>query len=139
MLDHCRQRGGFSATGRTGNQHNAAWRFSNLLDRLKQTQLLEAGHLRFDKAHGHAELAALLEQVGAKAANLRNEVGKINFALHFQPLCQMVRHDGVHHFFHPFLGWDGTLNGDELAVDPEDDGRANFDVNVGRAAFNGGF
>ena len=81
VLDHRGERGGFAATGRTGQQHDAAGRFGDLLDLLQQAQFLEAGHDGLDVAHGQAPLAALLKEVGAKPADARHEVGEVRLAL----------------------------------------------------------
>ena len=45
------------------------------------------GHLGLHVAHGQAPLAALLEQIGAEAADARHEIGEIHLALLLQPLA----------------------------------------------------
>ena len=92
VLDHRRQRRGLAASrwSRPQARCRAATRRSCLTG-LQQAQFLETRHLRFDVAHGQAPLAALLEQVGAEAADAGLKIGKINFALLLQPLLQMRR------------------------------------------------
>ena len=113
-------------------------RFGDFLDLLEQAQFLEAGHVGLDVAHRQAPLAALLEEIGAEPADAGHEIGEIHLALLFQPLAQMRGRDLLDHLVHPFLGRERAFDGDELAVDAENDRRADLEVNVRRAAFDGG-
>ena len=80
MLDHCGQGGALAAPGRTGQQHNAARRLSDVLNLFEQAQLLEAGHVCLHIAHRQAPLTPLLEQVRSEPSNIRNEIGKVRFS-----------------------------------------------------------
>ena len=50
----------------------------------------------------------------------------------------MLRDNVFHHAVDPLVGGCGRLNGEELAVDAKNDRRPDFDVNIRRAAVNGG-
>ena len=82
--------------------------------------------------------ASLVKQIGAKPAKARNEVGEIHFVVLFQPFFQVGRHDGVDDLIYPLEGRRGRLDGNEPAVDAENDRPTHFQVNVRGAAFNGG-
>src|ERR1051325_1634496 len=90
----------------------------------------------FDVTHGEAPLPALLKKVRPKAANIGNEIGKICFSLFDDFLAQVIRYYRLDNFFHPILSWLRALDGDELLVNPKDNGAANFEVNIRSAAFD---
>ena len=82
--------------------------------------------------------SALLKQVGAKPADAWYKIGEIHLMVFLKPLLQVARDDVAHHIVDPLVGGSGRLNGNELAVNAENDRRTNLDVNIRRAAINGG-
>lgn len=90
-------------------------------------------------AHGQAKFAALLEDVCAESPDAGQIVGKVDFAILIETLLGVLGDDVCDDGIDPVDSGEGSFNGDELAVNAENDGRADFDVHVGRATINGSF
>ena len=138
VFDHRGEGRGLAATRGAGQQHDAARRFRDFLQNLEQPQFLEAGDFGFHVAHGQTVFASLLKQVRPKPAQAGNKVGEIRLMVLLQPLFQVPRDDRFHHFVDPLQRRRGRFDGHEAAVDPENDGCACLEMNVGRASVNGG-
>ena len=67
LVDHRRQRGGLTGSGRTGHQHEAARPLGERREHLRQVQLLEAADLLRNQPVDRADRAALIEHVHAEA------------------------------------------------------------------------
>src|SRR6202008_4192032 len=78
-VDHRRQRGGLTGTGRSGNQHQAALLFANLGDYGGEVQFFRGANLGRNDAQNHADVAALLKDVDAEAAQASDTVSHIQF------------------------------------------------------------
>src|ERR1035437_374982 len=86
--------------------------------------------MRLHVAHGQAPLAPLLEQIGAKTADAGHEVGEVRFTFLLHPFAQMGRRNLLDDVVQPFLGRKRAFDGDQVAVDAEDDRSADLQVNV---------
>ena len=104
---------------------------------LQQAQFLEAGHIGFDVAHGQTPLAALLKQIGAEAADARHEIGEIHLAFLLDLFAQVRGRMPSTTLFIQSCGRVRTLDGDQLAIDAEDDRRADLQMDVRRVAVHG--
>ena len=96
-------------------------------------------HVAFDVAHGQRPLAALLETgscgTGPRPGrNRKNPPRAPPRAVFFRCIGVMVFDDTCSSIAR--VG-NGTFDGDQFAVDAENDRRADFDVDVRRAAING--
>ena len=98
--------------------------------------MLEAGDVGFDMAHRQAPFPALLEQIGAEAADARHVVGEVNLAVLLQLLLQVDGRDRGHDGVHPFQRRERTVHGDEFAVDAINDRRGDLEMHIRRAAFH---
>jgi hypothetical protein len=137
VFDHGGEGGGFAAAGGAGEQDDAARAFGDLPQLGQQAQFLEGGHLGFDVAHGQAILAALMEAVGAEPPDAGHEIGEIHLAQLLDVGLVMAGEDVVDHRFHPFFRRVGAFHHHQFPVDAKDNGAADFQVNVGRAALDG--
>jgi hypothetical protein len=80
--------------------------------------------------------AALLEQVGAEPPDAGHVIGEINPAFLLQPLVQVPRRDVLDNLVHPCRCGVRALDGNELAMDAIDDGSADLEMHVRRAALH---
>ena len=113
-------------------------RFGDGFDDRQQTEFFEARHLRFDITQCQTELAALLETVRSKSSDAGQKIGKIHFAFFFEAFLCVLGDDQLDDVINPGLGGDGRLDGDELAIDAEDDRPAGLNVNIRSTARDGG-
>src|SRR5690606_27055251 len=84
----------------------------------------------------HAPLAALLENVCAETARAGSKIGEIDLAFLIQALLGMFGNGGFDHIVHPFLGGNGSFDGNQLAVNAKDDRSANLNMHIRRAALH---
>ena len=101
-VDHGRQRGGFARAGRSGHQHQAALLLADLVDDARQVQFLRGANFRRDDAQNHADVAALLEDVDAEAAQARHAIGHIQLGGFLEFLLLAVGHHAERHREHLF-------------------------------------
>ena len=91
--------------GRSRHQHQAALLLADFLEHARQVQLLGGANLRGDDAQNHADVAALLENVDAEAAQARHAVGHVEFGGFLEFLLLAVGHHAERHRKH-FFGRD---------------------------------
>ncbi len=137
VLQHGRQRGGFAATRGAGHQDNAARGFGDAADDVAQTQFGEFRNVGFDIAHGQTKLAALLEYVGTETADPLHMNRKVHFALSLKNLGGVWRDNGFNDGIDPLFRGQRAFYRDQLSIDAENDSRADFNMYVGSAAFDG--
>src|SRR6266436_6247118 len=101
-VDHRRQRGGFTGTGGARNQHQAALFFANLVDDGGEVQFVGGANFCGNDAQHHPDVAALLENVDAEAAQARNAIGHIQFRGFLELLLLAVGHHAEGHRKHLF-------------------------------------
>src|SRR5467141_3988860 len=73
-VDHRRQRGGLTGTGGSRNEHQAALLLANLVNDGGEVQFFRSANFRGNNTQDHADVAALLENVDAEAAQAGNPV-----------------------------------------------------------------
>ena len=136
-VDHRRQRGGLTGTGGSRNQHQPALLFANFGDHGGKVQFFRGANLGGDDAQHHADVAALLKDVDAEAAQTRNAIGHIQFRCLFELLFLAVGHHAERHGEYLFRG-DARHVGQrgEQAVHAQVRVIADFQMQVGRFAFN---
>jgi len=130
MFNHCRKGGGFAATGRTSHQKQYHEEIRLSCESAQEVQLLETWNMRFDIAHRQTPLAALLEKICSKSANIGDEVGKVGFALVGDFLAQMRRSYLLDNFLHPIVGRLRALDGNKLLINPKNYRASDFQVHV---------
>ena len=92
VVDHRRQRRALAAAGGAGNQDQAALFFGDLLQHLRQPELVDGPDLHRDDAEDEADGAALLEDVAAEPAEARDAVGEVDFLRLLELLPLRRRH-----------------------------------------------
>ena len=97
VIDHRRQRGRLSRTGRTRHQDETALLSRDLLQHLGQQELLDAHDLEGNDAQHHADGAALLEDVDAEAPEARHAVRQVELVLRLELFLLVVVHDAERH------------------------------------------
>ena len=70
VVDHRRQRRGFSGTGGTDQQDQAARFHDQFTEQDRQAQLLDRGDIALDRANHHTDFAALLEHIDTETAGV---------------------------------------------------------------------
>ena len=101
-VDHGRQGGGFARAGRSGHQHQAALLLADLVDHARQVQFVDGANFRGDDAQHHADVAALLEDVDAEAAQAGHAVGHVELGGLLEFLLLAVGHHAERHGEHLF-------------------------------------
>ncbi len=131
VVDHGGQCGALAATGGAGDQHQAALFLGDLLEYLRETELVERLDPEGDDAEHHADRAALLEYVAAETAQPRDAVSEVDFLGVLEPLPLRRGHDGRRHF-HQVLVIQLLIAGDprEAPVDTAHRERADLQVQV---------
>src|SRR5262245_38556015 len=119
VLHHRRERGGFAGTGGAGNKDDASRRLGDTLDTRKEAQLFEWRDVSLHIPHGEAKSAALLENIGSKAADARDEVGEVDLAVFLKLRATMPGDDLLDDLVDPLFGGERALDGDKLAADSE--------------------
>src|SRR5262249_2632575 len=76
--DGC-ESGGLAGTGGAGDEDEAALLFANLADHGGQIQLFRGADLGGDDAQNHADVAALLKDVDAEAAEAGDAISHVQF------------------------------------------------------------
>src|SRR5687768_8518080 len=140
VIDHCRQCRRFAAAGRAGHEHQPALFRRDLLQYLRQRQLVDGGDAHRDHAEDHPDRAALLKRVAAEPAETGHAVGEIDLVVVLELLAVAGREDRGGHRHHilviePFL-FGGRS---QRAADPHHRVAAHLQVEVRGAALNGNF
>ena len=119
-VDHRGERGGLTGTGGSRYENQAALLFANLANDVRQIQFFDGADLGGDDAEHHADVAALLENVDAEAAEAGDAVRHIKFGGFLEFLLLAVGHHAEGHGEHFFRRDAGDI-GDrrEQAVDAQ--------------------
>jgi len=136
-VDHRGQCGGLTGTGSSGNQHQPALFFANLADDRGEVQFLRGANFCRNDAQHHADVAALLKDVDAEAAQARDAVRHVQFRRFLELLLLAVGHHAESHGEH-FFRRDARHVGDrgEQTVNAQVGVIADFQVQVGSLVFN---
>src|SRR5690606_6383148 len=135
VVDHRRQRGRLARARGADDQHQPARGHDDLLEHLRQLQLLDRGDGAADRADHHADLAALLEHVDAEAPRVlqRQRHVQLQVALELRHLALV--HQRVRDLLDHALGQAGVAERVELALDLDVDGCAGRQEHVRRVLF----
>ena len=138
VVQHRRQRRRLARAGGAGDEDQAALFVGDPLEHRRQLQLVDGRDARRDDAHDQADGAALLEDVAAEAAQVRDGVGDVDLELLLELVAllgaQQRRGHGVHVGLLETLGLGGRR---ERAVDAEHREAADLHVQVGSPAGDG--
>src|SRR6202050_404749 len=83
-INHRGERGGFAGTGGAGGENQAALLFANRGEDAWQLEFFDVANFCGDNAQNHADVAALLEDVDAEAAEAGDAVGHVEFGGFFE-------------------------------------------------------
>ncbi len=137
-VDHCGKRGGFAGTGSASDQDKTALLFADAIDDRGQVEFVRGANLGGDDAKDHADVAALLEDVNAEAAEAGNAVSHVELGGLFKFLFLAVGHHAERHGEHLFWRDAGDVGERrQQAIDAEIWVIADFEVQVGRLVFDG--
>ena len=134
VVDHRRQSGRLARAGRAGDEHEAARLQGDPLDDLRQVQLLERRDLGRDLPHGHADAAALPEDVDAEAAQVGRGVGEVDLVVLAEAPDLLVGHDRRGDVLGVLGGERRLVHEEQVAVDADHRRAPGLDVQVGRVA-----
>ena len=95
LVDHRRERRRLAGAGRAGHEHEAARLLRELVQRRRQSELLERLDLVRDQTERGAQRLALEEDVDAEAGDARDRVREVELAVDLQPLLLLAREDAV--------------------------------------------
>src|SRR6266849_133183 len=137
-VDHGREGGGLAGTGGTRDEDEAALLFANVADDRGKIELLDGADFGRNDAKDHADVATLLENVYAEAAQAGNAISHVQLGGFLELLLLAVGHHAERHGEHLFRRNAGYVGeGVEQAIDAEIRVVADLQVQVGSFAFNG--
>ena len=116
VVDQGCERGGLARARATNEQHKAAFLHDQFGQHFGQSQRLPAWYFRLDIAGDDGDLAALLEDVDAEAADVRVGNGQIHFGAFLEILDLFRRHDLVGDLLHGARRQRLSRHGHELAI-----------------------
>ena len=140
VVDHGCQRRGFTGTGGAGDQDQAFPFLADLLEDLRQVQLIQGGRVRGHDPEDHAVAAPLLEAVDPEPGHGAQAVGKVNLVggLEFRLLIFVQK--AVGHIVDVFITELLIIaHRDQRTEPPDYRGKADLDVNVGCRHFHCAF
>ena len=94
--------GGFTGTGGAGDEDQAALLFANFADDGGKIQFFDGANFGGDDAENHADVAALLENVDAEAAQAGDAVRHVELGGFLELLLLAVGHHAERHGEHFF-------------------------------------
>jgi hypothetical protein len=138
VVDHRGERGRLARARRARDEHEPAMLHRDVLDHLRQHQLIDRLDAERDRAEHDADGAALLEHVDAEAAEPGDAVGEVDFARVVEALLLDRVHDPERHLL-DVLGREplAALERHERAVDAEHRRQSRLQVDVRGPALEG--
>jgi hypothetical protein len=138
VVDHRGERRRLPGAGRPGDEDEPALLARQLLEHLRQHELLDRLDLERDDAEHGADRAALLEDVHAEPAEAGHAVGEVHLVRLLELLPLELVHDGERHP-RDLLRREaaGVLQRNEGPVHAEHGGQAGLEVDVARAGAEG--
>ncbi len=108
-VNHRRQRGGFTRTRHTRHQNQPARHLANLLNHLRQIQLVQRPNLSRNDAQHQPHIPALLKHVHTKPSQPRHPIRHVDFGDFFEFLFLAGGHHAEGHGQHVFGGYAGLI------------------------------
>jgi hypothetical protein len=140
VVDHRRQGRRLAAAGRAGNEHQPALFRGDLLQHLRQRQLVDRGNAHRDDAEDHPDGAALLKRVAAEPTEPRHAVGEVDLVVVLELFAVAGRQDRGGHRHHVLVIEAFFFGGRrQRAADPHHRVAAHLQVEVRGAALDGDF
>ena len=136
-VNHGGERGGFAGTGGAGGENQAALLFANGGENARELEFFDGANFCGDDAQDHADVAALLEDVDAEAAEAGDAVSHVEFGGFLELLLLAIGHHAEghgEHFFRRDAGYVAERVQD--AINAKIGVIADFEVQVGGAAFD---
>src|SRR3984885_11129334 len=136
-VNHGGERGGFSGTSGTGGENQAALLFADSGKNAWQLEFFNRANFCGNYAEDHADVAALLENVDAEAAQAGDAVSHVEFGSFLELLLLAIGHHAEGHGEH-FFRRDARHVAKRVqdAVNAKIGVVADFQVQVGGAAFD---
>src|SRR5229473_3811621 len=131
-VNHRGKRGGLTGAGSSRDQYQSALLFTNFCDDWRKVQFFRSANLGRNDAQNHANVAALLKNVYAEAAQASHAISHIELGSFLELLFLPVGHHAEGHGKH-FFWRDARHFGDGIqhAVDAQVRVVADFEVQVG--------
>ena len=95
LVDHRSQRGGFTGTGRSRNEHQPAGLFAHVLDDRRQAQRLERFDLVRDRAEHRTDSAFLVEKVRTETRHPLKPEREVQLEVFLESVLLCVREHRV--------------------------------------------
>ena len=95
-IDHGGQRGRFTRTGCSHQNHQTAFGHGNVFENLRQLQLIDGGDFLRNHPHHHTHFTHLHERIDTEAPNARRCHGKVALLGGFEFGHLSIVHDGTH-------------------------------------------
>ncbi|MNV58603.1 hypothetical protein D3C71_1509890 [compost metagenome] len=135
VVDHRRQRGGLARTGRAHHQHQPTRGHDDVLQHLRQVQLLDARDMALDRTDHHAHLTALLEHVDAEAPGVGQGDGHVELKVALELRYLALVHQRVSDFLDHSRWQAGAPQRIQLALDLDVDRRSGGQKHVRSVLF----
>ena len=136
VVDHCRQGGGFTGTGRAGYQHQAARLVGNFLEHFGRVQLFQREHFAGNGTEYGGRAAFGVECVHTETGDVGQLEGKVGFQPLLVVFTLVVVHDGSDHVAHFFGAHFRQVDAAHVAVHADHGWQAGGEVQVGCFVFH---
>ncbi len=119
VVDHGRQRGRLTGTGRPGHQHQTARELGDLAEDLRRIEIFEAQHSTGDGTKYRAGTARLLESVDPETGQIGHLEREVDLEVLLQLLALVIVHDVVNEGVHFPMFQGGQIDLANLAINPD--------------------
>src|SRR5438477_530479 len=136
VIEHRRQSGRFAGPSRASDYHQAALEHGKFLEDRRQgrfhfLKILEGKDLAWDLPEYGADAVLLVEEIGAKAGDVRNFVSKIDVASFFEKFDLIFGSDLVEHGFERVVLQGRKIDTLQFAPDAQDGRVARGQMQIG--------
>ena len=139
LVDHRRERRRFAGAGRAGDEHESARLIADLLDHLRQPELLESEDLVGDLPVDGGRRAALIEDVRAEARETLDAERNVELEVFLETMLLRVGEHRVRELLRLRRRQRRHIERRQLAVDADLRWRVRGDVKVRTAVFHNHF
>ena len=77
FIEHRRQSGGFTAAGRTGDEHESRFFLRDFPENAREVKCLQGGNGGFEPTQNDRKISALPENINAKACLIAQRITKV--------------------------------------------------------------
>ncbi len=119
IVDHRRQRGRFTGTGRAGNQYNTAWNLRQIFKHLTHAQLVHGQNFRRNGTEHRTGTAVVVKGVHTETRHTRYFEREVSLKEFFEILTLLIVHDVIHQAMNFFMPQCWQVDTAHIAINPD--------------------